>query len=239
MQKWYRCLRQNVWPPAFLPLVLLAATCAGAAPPVLPADNAEELDKVFPVGEEIKLFDGKTLNGWRVADKAFFQYHGEVTIQNDGVVLEKGNPGTGIAWAKIFPRLNYEIQLEAKRVAGTDFFCGLTFPYAKSYVSLIVGGWGGGATGLSNVDKSSAVENETSTFRDYRQDQWYAIRLQVTEKKIEAWIDDYQIVDLMAKDREFSIWWEQEPMRPLGFATWYTKAALRNIRLKRLVKSTP
>jgi hypothetical protein len=36
---------------------------------------------------------------------------------------------------------------------------------------------------------------------------------------------------LDASDRKFSIWWEQEPARPLGIATWNTSAALRNIRL--------
>ena len=128
MQKWYRCLRQNVLPHVFLPFVLLTVTCAGAEPPALPVDNAEELDKIFPVGEEIKLFDGKTLNGWHVADKSFFQHHGEVTIQKDGVILKKGNPGTGIAWTKIFPRLNYEIQLEAKRGCGHRFFL---WPYVS------------------------------------------------------------------------------------------------------------
>lgn len=199
--------------------------------------QAEELDhELFPPAEEVALFDGETLTGWSIPEKAFFRDHGKVTVQEGCIVLEAGNAGTGIASSQPVPRLNYELRLEAKRIKGTDFFCGLTFPYAESYVSLIVGGWGGGATGLSNVDGSSAVENETSTFREYRQDQWYAIRLRVTEQKIEAWIDEDQAIDLETKDHRFSIWWEQEPLRPLGISTWYTKSALRNIRLTRLVK---
>ena len=101
-------------------------------------------------------------------------------------------------------------------------------------MTLIVGGWGGGATGLSNVDGVSAIENETATFRSYKQNQWYKIRLRVTHDKILAWIDDKEIIDLDTENRSFSIWWEQEPLRPLGIATWYTQAALRNIRLTRL-----
>ena len=233
MLRWYQIVRNTL-----LALVALAAACAHAEPPAPIEASAEKIEALFPAGEEIALFDAKTLKGWKIADKAFFQHHGDVTVQEGSIILEAGHSGTGIAWTKPLPRMNYELQLEAKRVKGNDFFCGLTFPYAKSYVSLIVGGWGGGATGLSNVDDSSAVENETSTFRDYRQDQWYAIRLRVTEAKIEAWIDDDQIIDLETKDRRFSIWWEQEAMRPLGIATWYTKAALRNIRLTRLDESS-
>ena len=38
--------------------------------------------------------------------------------------------------------MDYELRLEAKRVEGGDFFCGLTFPVGKEYCTLILGGWG-------------------------------------------------------------------------------------------------
>ena len=196
--------------------------------------SAEETPDEFPLGKPIDLFDGKTLNGWRIPEEAFFRDHGKISVKDRIIGLGAGNAGTGITCTRRVPRMNYELQLEAKRVKGSDFFCGLTFPYNESYVTLIVGGWGGGATGLSNVDGVSAIENETATFRSYKQNQWYKIRLRVTHDKILAWIDDKEIIDLDTKNRSFSIWWEQEPLRPLGIATWYTQAALRNIRLTRL-----
>lgn len=183
------------------------------------------------------LFDGKTLDNWRVIKINDFELHGKVYVKDKSIVVEKGKPASGIVYTGKPPRMNYEFSLEAKRIEGNDFFCGLTFPVKKSYCTLILGGWGGGTTGLSNVDDASAVDNETSGYTEFKQNRWYKVRLRVTEKKIEAWIDKEQIIDLDSSDRKFSIWWEQEPARPLGIATWHTTAALRNIRLRELAGS--
>jgi len=183
------------------------------------------------------LFDGKTLKNWRVIKINDFELHGKVSVKDKAIVVEKGKPASGIVYTGKPPRVNYELSLEAKRIEGNDFFCGLTFPVQKSYCTLILGGWGGGTTGLSNVDDASAVDNETSGYTDFKQNRWYKVRLRVTEKKIEAWIDKEQIIDLDSSDRKFSIWWEQEPARPLGIATWHTTAAFRNIHLRELAGS--
>ena len=180
------------------------------------------------------MFNGLDLDGWRVITKNDFSKHGKVSVKDKQIILDAGKPATGIVWTGETERMNYELTMDAKRVAGDDFFCGLTFPVNKSYCTLIVGGWGGMVTGLSNIDNQSAVENETTDSQMFKKNQWYRIRLRVTPKKIEAWIDKKQIVDLDTKGKKFSIWWEQEPVRPLGVASWYTKAALRNIRIKRL-----
>lgn len=178
------------------------------------------------------LFNGKDLTGWKVDNQFDFDRHGEVRVVGDAVVMDVGRPATGIVWSGDVPRNNYELTLEAKRISGDDFFCGLTFPIDKEYCTLILGGWGGGVTGLSNISGFAAVENETTGFVEFKNDQWYRVRLSVTPKKIEAWVDKEKIVDVETEDKRFSLWWEQEPMRPLGIATWNTKAAVRNIRLK-------
>jgi hypothetical protein len=198
------------------------------------AEEAEVRPNDKPKADSPKpqsLFDGKTLKNWSVIKKNDFELHGKVHVKDGAILVEKGKPASGIAYTGKPPRMNYELALDAKRIDGSDFFCGLTFPVDKSYCTLIIGGWGGGSTGLSNVDEASAIDNETTGYTEFKQNQWYKIRLRVTEKKIEAWIDKEQIVDLDASDRKFSIWWEQEPARPLGIATWNTSAALRNIRL--------
>ncbi len=180
------------------------------------------------------MFDGKSLEGWKVIDQFVFKRHGKVSVKEGELILEKGSAGTGIAWQKEMPKIDYEIRLEAKRIEGSYFFCGLTFPVHDDYCTLILGGWGGGATGLSNLDDFAAIENETSNFLEFKNGQYYPVKLRVTAKKIQAWVADKKIVDVDPTRHRLSIWWEQEPARPLGIATWYTSAAFKKIELERL-----
>jgi hypothetical protein len=187
----------------------------------------------------VSLFDGKTLENWRVLAINDFEDHGKVTVADGEIVLEKGKPATGISYQGDFPRQDYEVSLEAKRVEGSDFFCGMTFPVEAQYCTLILGGWGGGVTGLSNIDDESAVENETTGYVNFEKDRWYRVKLRVCNRYVEVWIDDKKVIDVDGQDRKFSIWWEQEPVRPFGIATWYTTGAVRNIQLQRLSASSP
>ena len=203
--------------------------------PTKSRDQQKLIEQMFPRGKKVKLFNGKNLDGWRIIEKFSYDKHGKVEVAKGEIVLGTGNPATGIAYARPFPKINYEVSLEGKRIDGRDFFCGMTFPVGdKDYLTLILGGWGGGTTGLSNLDGFSADENETSNYVEFKQNQWYAIRLKVTKDKIEAWVDKEKIVDAKIKDRKLSIWWEQEPVRPFGIANWNTKSAIRNVKLKRL-----
>lgn len=188
--------------------------------------------KAADESEWISLFDGETLGNWQ---STRFGGEGDVTIDEGTIVLDEGNDMTGVTWkGEPLVRMNYEIELEAKRVAGLDFFCGLTFPVGTDPCSLIVGGWGGGMTGLSSLDDKDASENETSQWINYDKNRWYLIRLRVTEAKIEAWLDDKQIVDVKTAERKIGIRTEVELSKPLGIATWRTKGALRKIRLRKL-----
>ncbi|MDQ3816033.1 MAG: DUF1080 domain-containing protein [Armatimonadota bacterium] len=177
------------------------------------------------------MFDGKTLGGWKESD---FTGRGEVRIENGQLILNVGNDMTGVTWTGDLPRIDYEVSLEARRVDGSDFFCGLTFPVEKSPLSLIVGGWGGTVVGISSLNGADASENETTKVMDFETGRWYRIRLRVTRPKIEAWIDDEQIIDLELAGKQLSIRIEVEPSRPFGFATWRTTGALRDIRIRRL-----
>lgn len=183
---------------------------------------------------ESSLFDGKSLEGWKVLTQGVFASGGKVHVDDGAIVLERGSRQTGIAWTGDFPRDSYEVTFEARRVDGMDFFCGLTFPVGQEPCTLILGGWGGSVVGLSNVDGMHAAENETTEGMNFQAGRWYAVRLRVTPKKIEAWIDDEQQIDLERGTHRFSVWFEQEQCRPFGVSTWDTTGALRNIRLKRL-----
>ena len=190
----------------------------------------------FPPGYWVSLLDAKAFDGWRVLSTGEFGSAGEVHFVEDSLVLEMGNPMTGISiTAEDFPGEDYEVRLEAKRVEGGDFFCGMTFAVGSSHCTLIVGGWGGDVVGLSNVDDFSANENMTRTDWPFEEGRWYELHLRVT-RRIEVWIDGEQIVDLDRLGRAFSVWAEQEPARPFGIATYFTKAAIRNLQVRRLIE---
>jgi hypothetical protein len=177
------------------------------------------------------LFDGKTLANWAVTD---FGGHGEVTVQSNSINIAMGADLTGITWTNgPLPRTNYEIALDAVKFAGSDFFCGLTFPVASSSCSLILGGWGGGLVGLSSLDDQDASENETTRSMGFDPGRWYHVLLRVTPSKIEAWLDDKKIIDASIAGRKVSL----RPgsiylCEPLGLATYTTTAQVKNFQLR-------
>lgn len=176
------------------------------------------------------LLNGQDLANWRVTA---FAGHGEVECRSGLVVLNMGDPFTGINYTNPFPTMNYEVALDAMRVTGSDFFCGLTVPVGESYCSLIVGGWGGSLLGISSLDGMDASENETMKFENFESGRWYRIRLRLTTGRIEAWIDHEKMVDLQTAGRRISLRpGDIELSKPFGVAAWQTSAALRNIKLR-------
>ena len=177
------------------------------------------------------LFDGKTLGNWQSTK---FGGEGAVKVENGQIVIEAGKSLSGITWAGgELPKTNYEIALQAMRVEGHDFFAGITFPVGDSFCSLILGGWGGSVVGLSSVNFMDASENETSQSTEFENGRWYNVRVRVTPEKIQAWLDDRQIINQNLKDNKITVRIEVEPSEPLGIATWKTKGALRDIRIRR------
>lgn len=180
------------------------------------------------------LFDGKTLTNWKSTP---FGDEGSVTVKDGMIVLAKGDEMTGITWAgdtAALPKLNYEISLQAQRIDGNDFFCGLTFPVKDDPCSFIVGGWNGGVVGLSSLDGKDAARNETARFMEFTNKRWYKIRVRVSERGITAWIDDKQVVGVETKGRKIGIRSEVEASRPLGIACYNTVAGLKDIQIRPL-----
>lgn len=215
----------------------MPGTGVGNAPPELHPNETHILDLAAaqppaPVAGEgwRPLFDGHSLGGWRVTE---FGGLGRVTVRKGLLLLSTGSPFTGVRWTNDPPKVNYEIALEAMRVSGSDFFCGLTFPVRDSFCSLIVGGWGGTLVGISSLDGADASENETTQFVSFESGRWYRIRLRVTENKIEAWVEQKQVVNLTTTGRKLSLrFGEIELSKPLGIASWDTGAALREIKIR-------
>jgi len=181
--------------------------------------------------QQIALFDGTSLGHW--VETPFLGRTG-VRIEDGAIVMERGHDMTGVTWTGPLFRQNYEITLQARRVAGEDFFCGLTFPVGREVCSLICGGWGGSLVGISCLDFYDAANNETATSHDFETGRWYDIRVRVTPWRIRAWIDGEQVVNCRITGRHLSVRFEVEPSRPLGIATWQTTGAVRNLTWKRI-----
>lgn len=180
----------------------------------------------------VELFDGKSLGRWKVVEQFEFRRHGEVAVRDGAIVLGAGKPGTCIRYDGDVPKRDYEIVLEAQRVEGDDFFCGMTFMVDDEPLSLILGGWGGKTCGLSCIDGEPAAENETCEFRDFENGRWYAVRVRVTKPRVQVWIDGEQLIDFERGDKRLSIWFEKESVTPLAIATWRTTGSVRNLKIR-------
>ncbi|MEI6236678.1 MAG: DUF1080 domain-containing protein [Planctomycetota bacterium] len=206
-----------------LSFALRAEEVAPKAPAEAPAKTAWKV-----------LCDGTTLKDWKVTP---FGGEGAVKAEGGAIVLPRGSELTGINWAgAALPVRNYEVALEAKKVDGLDFFCGLVFTVGDSQCSFVVGGWGGGVVGLSSIDGLYADDNQTTTHGSFDDGRWYKIRLRVSEKYIQAWIDDKRVVRLDTTGKKVSVHPAIEQMKPLGVACYSTTSEVKNIRIRDLAK---
>ncbi|MCA9216078.1 MAG: DUF1080 domain-containing protein [Planctomycetales bacterium] len=198
--------------------------------------NGKTPDDTKPndLGEDVKIFDKKSLKNWRIVDTFDFDQHGKVEVRDGTIHLEEGKPATGISIKSKIPKTNYEVSFAARRVKGSDFFCGLTFPIKEEFCTLILGGWGGQLVGLSNLDSFNAAENHTTQVIDFKNGQWYKVRLRVTDEFIRIWVDGEKIIEVEANRHKFTIYWEQEPVRPLGLVTWYTYGEIKDLKMHKL-----
>lgn len=183
--------------------------------------------------KEIVLFDGKSLADWQSVDAGG---SGTVEIKDGEMIIGTGDSITGTVYKKTkdIPVTNYEISLDAKRVEGIDFFCGLTFPVGdlKTCATLICGGWGGSVTGISSIDKRDASENSTGHYRPFKNAKWYHIRLRVTPKELTVWVDDEKAIDADIAGKQVGLRpGPIEDYAPLSFTTYQTTAAIKNVKI--------
>ena len=207
--------------------VLLAALLSTLAL----ADASKPADK--PTDDAWRpLFDGKSLDGWKPSGYAG---EGEATVEDGKLIIPFAERLSGITSTREdLPKSDYEIELEARRVEGTDFFVGLTFPVGDSHASLILGGWGGSVCGISSLDGEDANDNATRKVTKFKKGQWYTARVHVEPERIQVWLDGEPLIDADIKGKRVGIRLEVGPSRPLGFATFATTAEVKHIRLREL-----
>lgn len=204
------------------------------APTPVPTEAAKITEA--KTNEEVwtSLFDGKSLGEWKSTE---FGGEGEVDIKDGRIRCDFGQYMTGVTHSgKDIPTNNYEIELEAMREDGFDFFCGLTFPVDKNHASFIVGGWGGSVTGISSIDGMDASENSTTGYKVFKNKQWYKVRVRVTPGRLQTWVDDENFVDEEVTSDRLSTRIEVDRNKPLGIACFDTQASFRNIRIRKVTE---
>jgi len=137
-------------------------------------------------------------------------------------------PLAGVTWSDTeggeldLPTSPYWIEVDFTKRFGTDFPCALTFPAAGAHISLVLGGWGGTVCGLSCLDGEDASRNPTRFLRAFPPGVRTALRMEVRDAFVRAWLDGQLVVDVDLTGREVSVRAELLPSRPLGLAAFAT-----------------
>ena len=155
------------------------------------------------------------------------------------LVLGRGEPFTVVSYQGKAPLLvdEYEISWEAARLEGSDFFASLTFPVGskEKCATFVTGGWGGWTTGISSLGHQFANENETSGSMEFSSGRWYAFTLQVNTQCLRGLIDGKEQFKVGLKGKSVDMHpSEITKSMPLGFASYSTKGAIRNVRVRAL-----
>jgi len=184
------------------------------------------------------LFDGKSIDDWEILE---FGGSGEVEIVEGSLVINDGAELSGIKFKKpkLLPTMNYEVEIEARKTTGFDFFVALTFPFGdlETCATFVVGGWGGGVVGLSSIDNLDASENSTTEYMRFAEDEWQTIKLRVTENRIQGWVRGQEIFDVDTEGKKVSLRPGQIDMcAPFGVATFQTACEIRKFTITDLAK---
>lgn len=207
-----------------------------AAATEMPKEAPKAVPSGTPSANELVLFDGKSLDDWEARDAGG---SGNVELLDDQMIIGTGESLTGAVYKhkEKLPVTNYEITLEAQRLEGLDFFCGLTFPVGslETSVTLVLGGWGGSVTGLSSLDGMDASENQTGHYRRFKDKTWYRVKVRVTPESVIVWCDDEKIIDTDIAGKKVGV--RAGPIEdyvPLSLTTYQTTAAIRNVKVTAL-----
>jgi len=220
----------------FVPL--FAASSCGC-PKEAPVTEKPEVTPKEGPATTMQLFDGKSLGFWEPAN---FAGNGGAEVTPEGALRIKAGDGmlNGVKWSrpKDLPKVNYEVALKARRVAGDDFFLCLTFPYKETHASFVAGGWGGSVCGVSSIDFMDAMENMTMSVREFDTGKWYAFRLVVSDHRLQVFVDGERIVNANVKDRKVGMrFGEIEESVPFGIATFKTTGEHKDITLRPLTEA--
>lgn len=183
-------------------------------------------------GEDRVLFNGKDLSGWQGIE---FAGGAAPVVEKGSLIIGQGEVLSGLKYTNAVPRVNYEVEIEARKLAGNDFFIGLTVPVNTNHCTLVCGGWGGGVTGISSLNYLDASENDTTVVVNYEKDRWYKLRFRVEPKALTFWLDGEKLIEADISERSVGMRpGEIEQCVPFGLATFQTRSEIRKVVLRTL-----
>jgi hypothetical protein len=178
------------------------------------------------------LFDGESLAGWQSTE---YGGEGEITIVDGAMHFDMGSPLTGVTLTGPPPSGSYEVEVTAARIEGTDFFCGLTFPVGEHHLTLVLGGWGGSVSGLSNLDDDDASRNLTRTLKGFKSGRDYTTLVRVSDDKVTVLLDGEPFIETQLAGKKLSLRTEVDLSRPFGILSFQTRARIKAVRWRPLV----
>ena len=184
---------------------------------ILPIDMKQLKDKRGAIDLEVSLGPQRVLGAaMRIIPAADLGRPGRVSVGRGRILLEPAGPYTGVACTAEFPANHYEVTLQAQRLSGQGL-CGLTLPVGTHHCTLQPRDW-------------------DAAFEPNR---WYTLRVQVTDAKVEAWVDDRQVVDMKAADCVAACPTLFDPLKPFGIhVSRDAEVALRKIGVRPLAPQT-
>jgi hypothetical protein len=166
---------------------------------------------------------------------------GGIRRETDGLTMKEGSPMTGLVFPGWFtdglPAADYAITYEAMRVSGGDFFGSATFPVRdeQTFVTFVLGGWGGAQVGISSIDGYDAASNSTGSSQHFEEGKWYRIRIEVRPMEIHVRLDGKAIIQTNIAGRSLALRaGEISHCVPFGFATYGTEGRVRGCVVQRL-----
>ena len=161
---------------------------------------------------------------------------GEVVWKGETLVIGSGEQLTGVVWEGPLPfRDNYEFSAEARRTAGFDFFCAITFPIGETSATFVPGGWTGGVTGLSTVDGQDASKNATKSFVPFDDNTWYRLKVRVTPGAVEGFVNEKPVFRQERAGHTLGLrHGDIGKTAPLGLSTYSSTGEIRNLRWRKL-----
>jgi hypothetical protein len=82
--------------------------------------------------------------------------------------------------------------------------------------------------GISSINGNDASENETASYRNFKNGEWYRFKVRVDKANITVWLNDEQIIVVARENRKFSVRAEVMRSRPLGYCVFQSKVFVKD-----------
>ncbi|MBM4036868.1 MAG: DUF1080 domain-containing protein, partial [Planctomycetes bacterium] len=182
-------------------------------------------------GEWQGLFDGKSLDGWKVPEHDDLR-RGEAKIE-DGAIVLSASRRMALCWTGSMPQGDYEVAFDTSLVSGHRL-ASLYFPAGGGWCDLVLGGISGKLVGLDGVDGKGYRDNPALTQFKFEPNHWYAVRVRVAEGRVRVWVDGSEPINLPIAGHKFAVDDQRAALKPLALSAYQGATAVRNVRVKRV-----